>query len=96
MLKRIKTQNGDLQITLLRSPLQIRRDRDTFDWKVKIELHNGGLIEENDPYPNWAPENGYQQLIEASMSSNNIPWSAEMNRNFYFKNAQGQFGRIFL
>jgi len=37
---------------LLRSPLQIAPGLlHPYDWQVKIELINGGILEENDPYP---------------------------------------------
>jgi hypothetical protein len=92
-----KTQDGDLRITLLRSPLQIRPGLlHPYDWQVRIELINGGGVEQNDPYPYWAPENGYQPFFETGMSSNNIPWNEEFRQNFYTKNAQGQYGRLFI
>jgi hypothetical protein len=91
-----KTADGDLKITLSRSPLKIRRGRDKFDWAVKIEMLNGGIVEENDPYPNWAPEKGYKPFFDVNMSSNNIPWSGELRQNFYFKNARKQYGRLFI
>lgn len=91
-----KTGGGDLRITLLRTPLQVRRGIDKYDWTVKIEMLAGGLLAENDAYPYWAPETGYQPFFAASMSSNDVPWSAELNQNFYIKNQQGQFGRLFI
>jgi len=89
-----KTGNGDLQISLLRTPLQIRRGRDKYDWVAKIGIVNGGILPENDPYPYWAPETGYQPLFETSMSSNAIPWQAELRQNFYIESPQGQYGRL--
>ena len=89
-----ENSNGDLQITLLRSPLQVRRSGQKFDWTIKIEMLRGGLKVEDDPYPYWAPENDYQPLFEFNMSSNNVPWRSTMTQNFYIKNSQGQFGRM--
>jgi RHS repeat-associated protein len=54
-----KAADGDLKITLSRFPLKIHRGRSKYDWKVEIETINGGLIEENDPYP-------YGQLTDFS------------------------------
>lgn len=89
-----ESADGDLQITLLRSPLGVRRGRDIFDWTVKIEILGGGILPENDPYPYWTPGNGYQSSFEFNMSSNNIPWSSSFQGNFYIKNARGQYGRM--
>jgi hypothetical protein len=91
-----KTTDGDLRIVLSRSPLKIHRGRDKYDWLVKIEMSNGGLLVESDPYPNWAPQTGYQSFFETGMSSNNVPWSGEFRQNFYIKNAQEQYGRLFI
>ena len=89
-----KDTNGDFQITLLRSQLKIHRGQDKYDWTVKIKMVNGGLITENDPYPNWASANGDQPSFESGMSSNTIPWSPELIQNFYLTNSQGHFGRL--
>lgn len=86
--------NGDLQITLLRSPLDVRRSGQKFDWLVKVEILNGGIVEENDPYPYWAPESGYQPFFQFGMSSNNVPWDSTITQNFYIKNFQSQYGRM--
>lgn len=92
-----KTEGGDLRITLLRSPLEIKPGLiHPYGWEVKIELINGGIMEENDPYPYWAPENGYQSFFEAGMNSNDRPWRPEFIQNFYFKNSQGQYGRLLI
>ena len=89
-----KSADGDLRITLSRYPLNIRRGRDKYDWNVKIEAVKGGLILQNDRYPNWAPEKGYQSSFEFSMSSNHVPWSGELDKEFYFYKANKQYGRL--
>jgi hypothetical protein len=91
-----KAPNGDLQITLSRSPLQLHRGWDKHDWTAKIEMLKGGLLPENDPYPNWAPEGGYQSSFETNMSSNSVPWIANPAQSFYIKSSHGQYGRMFL
>jgi hypothetical protein len=91
-----KVVSGDLRVTLLRSPLQIQRGRDKFDWTVTIEMLNGGILPENDLYPNWAPDSGYRPSFEASMKATDIPWSRNLYQNFYFRNVQGQYGRLFV
>ena len=89
-----QTSDGELRVTLTRSPLDVRRGRDIFDWTIRTEIIGGGLITENDPYPYWARENGYVPLFEFSMGSNNIPWHSTITQNFYIKTARGQYGRM--
>lgn len=91
-----KIVSGDLRITLLRSPLLIQRGHDKFDWKATIEMLGGSLLPKNDLYPNWAPDAGYQPFFKVSVTATNIPWSQELKQNFYFRNAQGQYGRLFI
>ena len=91
-----KIPNGNLRITLLRNPLQIQRGRDKYDWSVKIEIIGGGILEENDLYPNWAPENGYQPAFEAGMNATDVPWNRELVKNFYIKDNQGRYGRLYV
>jgi hypothetical protein len=88
------TSNGDLLASLIRSPLEVRRGRDTFDWTFRIEIRQGGLVEENDPYPFWAPQDGYRPFFEFSMSSNNVAWTSTMTKDFYIRTPQGQYGRM--
>jgi hypothetical protein len=61
---------------------------------ITFEILGGGIYLENDPYPYWAPGNGYQSSFESNMSSNNVPWSSSFQGNFYIKNARGQCGRM--
>ncbi len=86
------SSDGDLRVTLSQFPLEIRTGREKFDWMVKVEILNGGLIEESDPYPYWAPTNGYQSSFEFNMTSNAVKWLPNLKRNFYIRDAQGQYG----
>jgi hypothetical protein len=92
----METDNGDFKITLSRSPLKIRRGRDKYNWTLKVEMATGGLMPENDPYPYWAPDMGYKSFFQTSMSSNEVPWSAEFRQDFYFKSSQNIYGRLFI
>lgn len=91
-----KSTNGNLKITLLRSPLKIRRGVDKYDWNVKIEMTNGVLLAESSPYPYWAPEGGYQPAFVTGMSSNSVAWDRELKQDFYIKDGQGKYGRVFI
>ena len=91
-----KSTNGNLKITLLRSPLKIRRGRQKFDWDVKIEITNGVLQADSSPYPYWAHESGYQSTFVTSMRSNNIAWKRELKQDFYIKDGKGKYGRLLI
>lgn len=84
--------DGDFRVTLSQFPLDVNTGRERFDWKVNIEILNGGLLEENDPYPYWAPADGYQPSFEFNVSSNASDWLPNLKKQFYIKNAHGQYG----
>jgi hypothetical protein len=92
--KKITDGNGDLRISLTRTPSQVRRGLDKYDWKAAVEIPGGGILPENDPYPYLASETGYLPKFETNMSSNAVPWESELRQNFYFRNPQGQYGRL--
>ena len=89
-----ESSDGDLRVTLIRSPLEVRRGKDKFDWILKIEMPHGGLIVDDDAYDYWAPETGYQPSFDFNESSNNVPWHSSLNQKFYIKTSQGKYGRM--
>lgn len=90
-----QTPDGNLKITFLRVPSKIKPGLvHPYDWRFKIELYNGGLIQENDPYPYSAPDSGYQPSFEFEMSSNNVPWQNQYEQNFYVKDSNGKYGMM--
>jgi len=89
-----KSPDGNLQVTLSRSPLDVPRGGQKFDWTAKIVMLHGGLLAENDPYPYWAPESGYQSSSEFEMNSNSVPWRSTVAQDFYIRSSHGQYGRM--
>jgi len=90
-----ESPDGDLKVTLSRFPLKIKPGLvHPYDWQFKIEMLHGGLIEEHDPYPYWAPDNSYQPSFQFEISSNSIPWQNQWEQSFYIKTSQGQYGRM--
>jgi len=83
---------GDLRITLLRNPLQIKRGREQFDWNVQIEIIGGGLIEIKDPYPNLAPESDYQS-VQFGINRESPDWTKRLTKMFYVHLQNGNYGR---
>jgi hypothetical protein len=89
-----KANGGDLQITLTRSPLNIRRGIDRFDWNVVIKEAGGGLLVASDPYPNEAPEGGYVPSFEYGVTMGAQDWTQRLTKTFYIVTAKGTYGRV--
>jgi hypothetical protein len=87
--------NGDLRISLSRFPMAIAPGlMHPYDWQFKLEVVGGGVLEEDDPYPYWAPDSGYEPASEFDVNTNTVPWSDALNQSFYFKNNKGQYGMM--
>lgn len=88
-----KAANGDLVLTLTRTPLDIDRRR-PFDWKATVEIRNGGgFLAINDTYPNEAPTEGYEPTITVERSATMKGWDAAFERSYYFKSGK-IYGRM--
>jgi len=88
-----KAANGDLVLTLTRTPVDIERGR-PFDWKATVELRNGGgVIPINEAYPNEAPAEGYEPKLTVEMPASMKGWDAAFERSYYFKSGK-VYGRM--
>jgi hypothetical protein len=81
---------GDLKVTLFRNPQVIQRGKDQYDYFIKIEAIDGGLLECNDKFPYLAPENGYKSMLDFNVRKDDPKWSASWIKFFYLKSRNGQ------
>lgn len=88
--------NGDpvLAVTFWRALQNVKRGVSKYDWRVEIQVTGGFIRPEDDPYPYWAPADGYQSVYKTQMSSNAVPWLAVFEKSFYVKTSSSRFGRI--
>jgi len=89
-----KTSSGDLQITLIRNPLQVQRGGTPFDWSVQIQVAGGGLVEASDLYPDEAPEGSYQPTFDFRMAKDAANWTQRLTQTYYIHTANGDYGRV--
>jgi hypothetical protein len=61
-----------------------------FDWSLVITAKGGGVMENNDIYPNEAPADGYRSAYTIMMSANDPTWSREGARSLYLASRNGQ------
>lgn len=84
---------GDIKVTLLRTPIQIRRGQDEYDWMATIEAMDGGVIISNDEFMYRAPESGYQSKLTILVSAQDPKWSSDQEVSFYLK-SRGMYARV--
>ena len=84
--------NGELQITLARTPALVERVGQVSDWSAKIAVIDGGLVEAPPDEPFYrAPEGGYVSELDYPKAEQRRGVSA---RSFYIRTAKGKYGRI--
>jgi hypothetical protein len=86
---------GDVTVSIIRNPVNLQGAKQ-FDWKAVLQINNGGVVAQNDQYPNEAPADGYQSQLVIDMPKSATPWSADFHRTYYLKMRGGQYGRVTL
>lgn len=75
---------------------QVKDAQGRFDWKCRVSVPGGGLVERNPEYDFEAPEDSYRATDEIVMS-NNAPrqqWSSEVEREYFVKLAGNRYARL--
>ena len=87
----------DIRVTLLRTPIEIKRGRQKYDWVATVESVNGGVIESRDEFMYLAPEMDYQPKIEIQMLASEPGWTTDKRIAVYVKSRGGKcYSRVFL
>ena len=84
---------GDIKVTLLRTPLQVIRGQQKYDWTGIIEAVDGGVIVSTDEFMYRAPESGYEPKLTISVSAQDAKWSSDKEVSFYLK-SRGTYARV--
>jgi hypothetical protein len=85
--------DGDLQIELWSGYQPPPPHGNKYDWRVRIAVPGGGLVERESGFNFEAPEQGYNATWEHSMSANAERWQANVKKEFFLKLADGCFAR---
>ncbi len=70
------------------------RDARTFNWKLKLTVPGGGLIETQEAFPFQAPETGYQAPLVIDMPATNKNWITDLRTKYYVHLPDGKYGRV--
>lgn len=88
---------GQLRVWLRRDPIDIQRGTQ-FPWSAKIEIVGGGLQKADDSGSYVAPEESYNEEIlyeyEPETPERDGEWNPGIRQMFYFRTAQGDYGRL--
>jgi hypothetical protein len=65
-----------------------------FDWRMRLTVPNGGLVERRGEFAFVAPETGYRPSEEMTMPKNAETWRSTFQRDYFLKTRSGSFARI--
>ena len=65
-----------------------------FDWRCRVTVPSGGLVERRDQFDFEAPEEGYVESVEITMRRDAEQWMSQQQRDFFLKLPDGHFARI--
>jgi len=72
-----------------------KNQRGRFDWRLRITVTGGGLIEREGEFQFEAPSNGYQESIEINMpTSLGDKWSYAAKQSFFVKTSDDHYARL--
>jgi hypothetical protein len=86
---------GDLTISVKTTPTPNIRQR--YDWQMKIQPVNGGLISSSEDFEQMfqAPESGYETEFNMEYQKDVMPWTTTFNGGYYFTSRnQGCYGKL--
>ena len=90
----VDTNNPDLEVQLW-ADTENKNDRGQFDWRFRLTVPGGGLLERNDlDFAFEAPTEGYQQTKELQMSQSGANWKPTFDQNYFAKLGDGSYARI--
>jgi len=85
-----KPGRGDLQIEAwIGNSSQPR-----FDWRYRLSIPGGGLVERNGQFDFEAPSGGYESFVEINMPANAGRWSSDVPKQYFAKLPNGTYARF--
>jgi len=77
---------------------ELKDDQRRFDWKCRISVPRGGLVERNPEFDFEAPEDGYRPAEEITVRADDPRqrWSPEEDREYFLKLGGGKYARVHL
>lgn len=68
--------------------------RRPFEWRYRLSVPGGGLIERTGEFDFEAPSDGYQAAVDVSMPTNAEKWSSDVTKSYFAKLPDGTYARF--
>lgn len=92
-LNRTFGADGQLQISQVKPPYETWKRATA--WSFKMEIPDGGFIEQNDEFPFEAPASGYQPVIDFNFDARQPGWKTLFTKSYYLVfGSPPKYGRL--
>ena len=65
-----------------------------YDWHCILTVPGGGMVPTDGEFPFLAPENGYALTNEIAMPADRTNWTSDVDLKFFYRVADGRYGRM--
>lgn len=65
-----------------------------YDWHCVVTIPGGGVVPTDEEFPFQAPENGYVPTNGIAMPADRPDWTSDVDLKFYYRLADGRYGRM--
>lgn len=81
----LERKTGQGQITVSQIKPEFKNWQQATNWFFRMEISDGGFIEQNDEFPFMAPEDDYQSVVEFNFQKGQPDWIENLQKTFYIK-----------
>lgn len=89
----VATGKGDLRVEVWTDDAHKDAQRQ-YDWRCRITVPGGGLVERAGSFDFAAPVDGYAAVFEQAVSRGDQRWTNGLRKEFFLKLSDGNFARI--
>ena len=83
LLARYAGQDGQLILTQIKPAYE--KWKQATAWSFKMEIPDGGFVEESGEFPFEAPESGYQPVVAFDFQQQQSVWATDVRKDYYIK-----------
>lgn len=85
--------NGDLRVEAWTDDQASGKMRG-YQWRCRVTVPGGGLVERKGQFDFEAPEDGYEESVELGMPENAEQWTSQQQGDYFLKLPDGRHARI--
>jgi hypothetical protein len=67
-----------------------------YDWHCRVTIPGGGIVTTDEEFAFLAPESGYKTAAEINMPADRPDWKSDVDLKFFYRLADGRYGRMTL